>query len=818
MTKNKTLLTSIATTISFVVAFVFALTIFFTVPNKKAHAEAEPFTERPDSIKYDTGSYNDAILSEVEGKKSDDYHGAFTVFIYSDEDCNNEVTGAMNEIGTFYAKVSWTADGDYSDGSCTFGFLVQPKDVTIDNTIFETDPTLLESSYGNYVPLLDNDSLDAKGLTMDALGLKANAGDDIDLSFEFYDHSTGEPLEGVGNGHTLNAGTYHIRPVLSGNDADKYMLTGQEWEYVINPKQVSFYLYYNNAEYNGSSIVYDGQIKNFTLVRDELDDTQVSATIDSWIFYNEVYRTKEEIHTTVYMEDVLLAGQYSDPQTTITPLDNSGLVASNYEVYISNTSTITVDKAELNGLLTISQSKWMFGEEISNFKQKMSMNFSGLTSDNKEEWFEIEYKLSSSSGDTGTFYSVVPLPNVLKPTVNTYVMGASIAESVNYNALTDDTLFPTCTLTISKAEVYAIPDELEITYTGESLKPEFTFELYHKDSGIHPESYYGIGSMAVAMDDTGGNRIDCGMYSSTLVIKSGTYEDGTYSDFFVLVDESDGSTREYVSISYNIVPKELILSVEFSDLTYGNSVLVPTWNYKDNDDSTGIYITGFVEKDLDANDLILSELQAQYSVHFEYATSYSAPDEDWSVFTPKDAGTYYVRMYVSGFENYKDGVIISTYPFKINPKVADFAWTNLVFDYDGEQHAPTATVTNLEEGDECTVTVSSTGCNAYSGYTTMAFSLSNENYTITNDSLNRTSPSYEIRKLNVYVLPHSSQSKIYGSDDPVLDFAYTGSILNQELVFEGALSREAGENVGTYNITLGTLALKGGVSVNANYT
>ncbi len=57
----------------------------------------------------------------------------------------------------------------------------------------------------------------------------------------------------------------------------------------------------------------------------------------------------------------------------------------------------------------------------------------------------------------------------------------------------------------------------------------------------------------------------------------------------------------------------------------------------------------------------------------------------------------------------------------------------------------------------------------------------------------------------VIVTAYSGQSKVYGQDDPT--FTYESSI--PDVIFSGALSREVGENTGTYPITIGTLSAQG---------
>ena len=64
----------------------------------------------------------------------------------------------------------------------------------------------------------------------------------------------------------------------------------------------------------------------------------------------------------------------------------------------------------------------------------------------------------------------------------------------------------------------------------------------------------------------------------------------------------------------------------------------------------------------------------------------------------------------------------------------------------------------------------------------------------------------EIYAKEIEILP-IGVNKVYGDDDPVIDYE-TSYPLYQRDSFEGALSREVGENVGIYEITLGTLSLK----------
>ena len=68
---------------------------------------------------------------------------------------------------------------------------------------------------------------------------------------------------------------------------------------------------------------------------------------------------------------------------------------------------------------------------------------------------------------------------------------------------------------------------------------------------------------------------------------------------------------------------------------------------------------------------------------------------------------------------------------------------------------------------------------------------------------------YTIAKAALTVTPTVGQSKKFGDADPTLTYTYSGEVSGETPAFDGALSRDPGEDVGTYNITKGSLALEG---------
>ena len=78
------------------------------------------------------------------------------------------------------------------------------------------------------------------------------------------------------------------------------------------------------------------------------------------------------------------------------------------------------------------------------------------------------------------------------------------------------------------------------------------------------------------------------------------------------------------------------------------------------------------------------------------------------------------------------------------------------------------------------------------------------NYTLSAQPANETA---DITPATITIIPETGKTKIYGAKDPELSYTYSGEISGEKPLFIGALGREAGENVGSYVIKQGTLAL-----------
>lgn len=93
--------------------------------------------------------------------------------------------------------------------------------------------------------------------------------------------------------------------------------------------------------------------------------------------------------------------------------------------------------------------------------------------------------------------------------------------------------------------------------------------------------------------------------------------------------------------------------------------------------------------------------------------------------TSENTFTYVLEMNTLA-DNYEITTVLGT--LKVTPLEAVLEWSDIRFPYDGENHVPFATVTNLVDGDDCDVTVSGEKKEVGEDYVATATELSNPNY------------------------------------------------------------------------------------------
>ena len=163
---------------------------------------------------------------------------------------------------------------------------------------------------------------------------------------------------------------------------------------------------------------------------------------------------------------------------------------------------------------------------------------------------------------------------------------------------------------------------------------------------------------------------------------------------------------------------------------------------------------------------------------------YALDNKNWSTSIPtgKAAKEYTIYYKVEGNKNFKDADV-QEITNKINPRTIDLNW-NKELTYNGKEQLPTATVSNLADGDECEVNV--TGANRNAGtYEATATKVSNQNYKLPEDVT--TSYTIKPKDVTVTITPNggtygekitgatSKLNDVENGDHPEVTLTYTGT-------------------------------------------
>lgn len=181
---------------------------------------------------------------------------------------------------------------------------------------------------------------------------------------------------------------------------------------------------------------------------------------------------------------------------------------------------------------------------------------------------------------------------------------------------------------------------------------------------------------------------------------------GTISDYTLCYTPSDIINYNIVtgipvSINVSSSQKLVILCSDNQSLTYDKTSKSPVVSIQNSSGTT---------------------LSSGYTTTFEYANS---GETSYTTGLPTNAGVYSVKINCSGTDYTDADEVIVT--FTISKVTVGINWDNLTFTYDGSNKIPTATLTNIIEGDTCNVTITGQQKNAGT-YNATAASLSNSNY------------------------------------------------------------------------------------------
>ena len=243
--------------------------------------------------------------------------------------------------------------------------------------------------------------------------------------------------------------------------------------------------------------------------------------------------------------------------------------------------------------------------------------------------------------------------------------------------------FVPSTLTVNQKEIEIVWSNTNLTYTGSELKPAATPS---EDSLVNND----VIGIAVSGGQTIASANDYTATASGLTgDKAGNYKLPTNkTTTFTIGKAVSGAAapQNNLSLTYNKTAQQLITA---GTNTNGK------WQYKLGSDGT-------------------------------YGDS---------VPTATDADTYTVYYKFVGDGNHED-IAEASFTVMIAKKTIGITWSNTSFTYDGGSHVPTATATELENGDTCNITVTGGQINASdTAYTATASGIDNSNYQLPTSGL-----------------------------------------------------------------------------------
>ena len=373
-----------------------------------------------------------------------------------------------------------------------------------------------------------------------------------------------------------------------------------------------------------------------------------------------------------------------------------------------------------------------------------------------------------------------------------YTVKVSVAEGANYNATTDDLTTDGWKFTIGKAtQTITVPTDKTIVKDGIAEDISDWATVAGVTGGSAP------GTLSYTLD---GSYTGVALKGNQLTVDS-SVATGTTITIKVTAEETGNYNKEEQTFTVKVADKNTA-TVTITGLpdtvTYGQEFILAASQTGD----TGT--SGKWSWDCD---------QEYFKLVAPNANTETITLQAIKTGTPSKGIT---ATYESG--THKGSVTVNAVVEKKEVTVSGITAENK--EYDGGTNATVnasgAIITGKETGDDLTVSVSagSTFDSADAGSRTVTLGTltldgtSAGNYTLATSG-NQTTATANITVRDLTVKPNSGQSKSYGTTpDPVLAYTSTGTVTGETAAFDGVLSREAGEDVGQYDITKGSLALK----------
>ena len=338
----------------------------------------------------------------------------------------------------------------------------------------------------------------------------------------------------------------------------------------------------------------------------------------------------------------------------------------------------------------------------------------------------------------------------------------------------------TATFTINKAPLIVTAKNHEITYGDAFAHDGVTHSGWVIGTDNATSSLAGtLSIVSTDKDDKIGynqESADTRKVGDYTLIASG-YEDVDDESGKPIYADDGKHNYTFTYVDGILTVKQLVAKFDWSNLdpTYNGAAQKPvaTVTNEQYDDDVSIFVIG--EKTNAnvkvENGNIVTNTDGSFVLTDEYtATAYEL--------TGAQAGNYKLPTDV-------------TQAYVILPKVAELAWDQVEFVYNTNSQAPKATVSNLENGDTCDVTVEVVGEHVIVGsYTATATNLSNSNYTLpTNPSVG-----YTIVKASVNKPAEDGTPYVYSGEPHTYKLDE-----NSLYTIAGTLTQT---NAGSYDITI----------------
>ncbi len=653
-----------------------------------------------------------------------------------DDKCKVTVSGEQTDVGTYTATATELSDSNYKlpvQNTVTFEIVKAHREAP-------TSVTAIGTTY--------------KGGTDGKLN-------NVDSSMEYrkdgeneWRSITGDTVEG------LSTGKYYVRYKDSKNyyassDKEVYVANGQEIKVKVPASQVGYTLSVSNTvvDYNESSTLTFALNKGYSKTKDfAVKVNGETVQLDN----NNRYKIKNiQKDTNITVEGV----------ADITAPDTEIKVSNKTWKSILNTITFGLffketQKAEITATDEGSGvNKYYYyvdksgSEKSLTEKQLQAVDWKEGTSVTFSE--DSNYVIYAKVTDKAGNIKYVSTDGIVIDTIAPQVSGVESNQTY--------TKTQTFTVTDNNLDTVKVDDKVVTSYTLVPKKGTYTIEVTDKSGNKTT-----LNNITVNWEKVKKPTVESKVYTGQ-TLTANISENGLYT-----VKENNGG------IDVNEYDVQLTLkdptNYRWEDGTVDTTV-------KFNITQATPVVTKPTTKTLTYNG---SEQELVNAASTNGGTvKYSLDNKNWSTSIPtgKAAKEYTVYYKVEGNKNFKDADV-QEITNKINPRTIDLKW-NKELTYNGKEQLPTATVSNLADGDECEITVDGAQHKSAGTYEATATKVSNQNYKLPEDVT--TSYTIKPKDITVTITPNGGTygEKITGAtaklndvesgDHPEVTLTYTGT-------------------------------------------